>query len=398
MVVIPPLRRATPAAVRATYLDAVRGLAVLACISAGMGVAQVARHFPDDATWQVLARQTQPAAWVGCTGWDMIQPAFFFLVGVSLTYSAGRRWAQRRSLLRMLPRAVLRAVVLVALGILVASEGAEQTRWTFVNPLAQIGLGYLFAFFLWRCHAVVQAAAAALILGGWWASFAFTPPPPEGFDFAAVGAEAGPLPGAAAAWTKNANPATYADQRFLNLFPRTERFTHDPQGRTTLAFLPGVATMLLGLLAGSLFRSTSPWWSKLLWPILGGGLLLGAGLALHEYHLCPIVPRLGSPSWVLYSGGWLLWALTASYLLVNLLRARWLVWPLAVPGSNPLPLYLLAMLAAPWFERTLATHFGPAYANSFGAPFAPLVRAAAVFLLLWLLALWMHRRRAYLRL
>ena len=76
---------------RLVSLDAYRGAIMLLMASSGLGLAQVAHQFPASATWQFLGRQTDHAQWAGCTLWDLIQPAFMFMVGVALPWSVANR-------------------------------------------------------------------------------------------------------------------------------------------------------------------------------------------------------------------------------------------------------------------------------------------------------------------
>jgi hypothetical protein len=136
--------------------------------------------------------------------------------------------------------------------------------------------------------------------------FCLYPLPPATFDWAGVGI--GPdwprLSGFAAHWEKNANAAAAFDQWFLNLFPRQQPFVFNGGGYQTLNFVPSLVTMIFGLLTGQLLRSKRSLTQKLT-RLLGFGLagvLLGQAIALAG--LCPIVKRIWTPSWALYSGGW----------------------------------------------------------------------------------------------
>src|SRR5436853_2169378 len=70
---------------RLVSLDAYRGLAMLLMASDGLGIGAVARReaYHNSRLWQFLAYQTDHVAWVGCSLWDLIQPSFMFMVGVS---------------------------------------------------------------------------------------------------------------------------------------------------------------------------------------------------------------------------------------------------------------------------------------------------------------------------
>ena len=68
---------------RLLSLDAFRGLIMAALICNGLGLAV----FKDHATWGWLAQQVDHVKWEGCVFWDLIQPSFMFMVGVSMPFA-----------------------------------------------------------------------------------------------------------------------------------------------------------------------------------------------------------------------------------------------------------------------------------------------------------------------
>ena len=148
-----------------------------------MHIPSVARHFPESGAARVLADLLDHRAWVGCVPWDLIQPAFMFMVGVSLPYSIASRRAQGTVLWRhaSLTASGARSSSSPSASFSARSREA-QTYFTFEDVLTQIGLGYVFLFLLAWTRPRTQLAAAALILLGYWAVFAVYPLPAAGFD------------------------------------------------------------------------------------------------------------------------------------------------------------------------------------------------------------------------
>src|SRR5262245_46939748 len=62
---------APEAPARLVSLDAFRGFVMLAMVSAGFGIPQVAEHFRDSKVWQDLGYQLEHVPWVGCSAWDL---------------------------------------------------------------------------------------------------------------------------------------------------------------------------------------------------------------------------------------------------------------------------------------------------------------------------------------
>jgi len=384
---------------RLVSLDAYRGAIMLLMASSGLGLTQVARQFPSGGLWQFMGRQTEHAQWAGFTLWDVIQPAFMFMVGVALPWSVANRRATGQSFGRMFGHALSRALILVLLAVFLTSAWSKQTEWVFNNVLAQIGLGYPLVFLLAFTRPRTQWTAAFGILFAYWLAFALYPLPPAGFDWQSVGVPpAWPhLTGFAAHWDKNANFAATFDRWFLNLFPHERPFVFSSGGYQTLNFVPAIATMIFGLLAGQLLRRNSSITAKVKYLALFGvaGIVLGQAIALAG--LCPIVKRIWTPSWALYSGGWAV-LLLAGFVAVIEWR-QWERWafPFVVVGLNPITLYCMWQLMTSFVRDNIRRHLGQHIFESLGAMYAPILERAAVLLVLWLILLWMYRRKIFLR-
>ena len=126
------------------------------------------------------------------------------------------------------------------------------------------------------------------------------------------------LEGIDPSWHKNANAAHAFDTWLLNQMPKRAPFTGDeselniwpfvanPGGYQTLNFLPAMATMLFGLMAGELLRSGRSENDKLKWMVIAGVGGLFLGWLLGALGISPIVKRIWTPSWALFSTGWCL--------------------------------------------------------------------------------------------
>src|SRR5262249_11460311 len=183
--------------------------------------------------------------------------------GVALPFSIASRRARGQSAPVMTLHAFWRAALLVWLGIFLRSRNHDQTYYTFEDTLSQIGLGYVFLFALGLRPVRDQWIALVVILVGYWTAFALYPLPGPDFDYAKAldpGDATPMMTGFAAHWNKNTNLAWAFDTWFLNLFPREttprgSRFLFNGGGYSTLSFIPTLATMILGLIAGGVLRS-----------------------------------------------------------------------------------------------------------------------------------------------
>jgi len=395
-----PSGQRRPAGERLISLDAFRGAELLLMASSGFGIPEVARSFRESRIWQFLGYEFDHTAWTGCTLWDLIQPAFMFMVGVALPWSVANRRARRQSIGGLFGHALWRSLALVLLAVFLTSAWSKRTEWVFTNVLAQIGLGYPFLFLLAFARTRVVAIVAAGILLGYWLVFALYPITPAGFDWRAVGVPENwsHLAGFSAHWDKNANFATRFDLWFLNLFPRETAFAFSQGGYATLNFVPSLATMIFGLLTGRLLRSELSIAAKLKYLVLAGvsGILAGQAIAL--LGLCPIAKRIWTPSWALYSGGWVVLLLAGFVAVVEGRGSKRWAFPFLVAGMNAITLYCMWQLMGSFVRDNLQRHFGRGIYEFLGAPYRPILEHAWILLIFWLILWWMYRRRIFLRL
>lgn len=383
---------------RLASIDAYRGLVMFLMMAEVVRLRSLAEAFPSSKILAILAHHQDHVEWLGCTLHDMIQPSFSFLVGVSLPFSIASRLARGQSKSLLAAHAFWRAFILVALGVFLRSVGQSQTNYTFEDTLSQIGLGYGFLFLLGLRRVRDQIIALVVILLGYWAAFVFYSPG-AGFDPTQFGVPSDwpPLQSLSSHFDKNSNLAWAFDRWFLNLFPRKTPFEFNGGGYATLSFIPTLATMILGLLAGETLKSDSPNWKKMNFFLTAGFASLALGWALEALGICPVVKRIWTPAWVLYSGGICFFFLAAFYSIIDVLRLKRWAFPLIVIGMNSIAAYCLSHLIEGFIVSSLKTHLGPEIFQHFGAPYAPFLQGASVLLILWLILLWMYRRKIFLR-
>jgi heparan-alpha-glucosaminide N-acetyltransferase len=382
----------TPA--RLASLDAYRGLVMLALAFDGAGPEVVAK-FPNDLFLQALGRQFDHVDWEGAVFWDLIQPSFMFIVGVAMTYSYFSRRSQGMSTEKVAAHVIYRSLVLVLLGLLVASLHYGETQFSFGGILVQIGLAFPFAYLLVARPFRLQWIVAALILIGCWLAFFLFPLPTSTFDYASLGIpqDTGPFTGLYAHWNKYTNVAYAFDRWFLNLFPRSHEFLGNATYGPTLNFVPSIVTMLFGIMAGDLLRGPRQPLEKFLILCSAGMSSLALGLVV-GYTLCPIVKALWTPSWVFFSAGFTFLFLAVAYWLADIKGWRALMFPLVVVGANSLAMYFMIVVCRRWIWDNLNIHLGG---------LLQLRHLDALDYLLgtftmWLVCLWMYKHKIFIRL
>jgi heparan-alpha-glucosaminide N-acetyltransferase len=394
-----PTIAATTKPDRLVSLDAYRGLTMLLMASEGLGLAEVAKHFPDDRWWQAVGFHVSHVAWQGCSLWDLIQPSFMFMVGVAAAYSFASRRAAGQSYGRMAWHALVRSAILVLLGVFLRSRNFTETNFTFEDVITQIGLGYFFLFMLCGRTPRAQWVWAFLILASYWLLFFAYSPPPSVDNAAAYGLPPDweHLEGTAAHWDKNTNAAAAVDRWLLNRFPRSILFHFNKGGYQTLNFIPSLATMICGLLAGGWLRGPASGRQKFL-ALAGMGLLgIGAGYVWQMTGTCPMVKRIWTPSWTIYAAGWTSLLLAGFYGVIDLAGWRRWTFPLVVVGMNSITMYVMAVMLSDWIAGRWRVHGGPGIFHFAGDIYEPLVKHAAILLTLWLICYGLYRQRIFIR-
>jgi len=384
---------------RNVAVDAYRGWVMLLMMAEVLELARVSQAFPGNWFWAFLGYNQTHVDWAGCSLHDLIQPSFSFLVGVALPYSIASRLAKGGTFGKMWGHAIWRSFLLIALGIFLRSMYSPRTYFTFEDTLTQIGLGYPILFLLGFRPPRWAWIALGVVLGGYWLAWALYPVPGPGFDWQSVGVPANwthHYTGFAAHWNKNANLGNAFDQWFLNLFPRSQPFVFNSGGYLTLSFIPTLGTMILGLVAGRWLRASAPAipMKRLL---MAGAIGIASGLLLHFTGICPVVKRIWTPSWTLFSGG-ACFLLTAAFSwVIDVKGYRKWAFPLVVIGVNSIAAYMIAHLCERFVFSSFRIHLGPNAFKILGPGLEPLLLGMAVLSSYWLILFWMYRRKLFLK-
>ncbi|TWT56825.1 hypothetical protein KOR42_01800 [Thalassoglobus neptunius] len=434
---------------RLTSLDAFRGFIMIMLAANGFGTYALSQTEEPSQLWTIIDHQTlekiafhfehppwqsnfvpgsmdagEGNAWAKwkVSFWDLIQPAFMFMVGMAMPFSYSRRSREGQSRWRMILHALIRAVVLVLLGVFLYSRNEPSTHWLFTNVLAQIGLGYFILFLIFQLSRRWQWASLAAVLVVTTCIMQFAPPTgqyvPELVNASYEQGEI--LAPPYERWSKNWNAFSDFDVWFLNQFPRPERddpeeipFRFNRGGYTTLNFLPSIVTMLLGAIIGQ-FVMTAPRSAKTFWVLVGAALLCTSLGVFAGATCCPIIKRIWTPAWALFSGGYVIGMLAIFYLIFDVWSLKRLAFPLVVVGMNSIAVYMMGQMLKGWIYREIVTrHFGWLIHSGLnqvarmtdsrftGAElfdmFHPVIQATSVALVIWLICYWMFRQRIFIR-
>lgn len=390
-----------PTSNRLTSIDTYRGFVMLLMLGEVLKWEDIAEKVPGNAFLEFMAFHQSHVSWQGCSLHDMIQPSFTFLVGVAMPFSLASRTSQGQSPQKRALHAFGRALTLVLLGVVLRSLGKNQTYWTFEDTLSQIGLGYAFLYGIAHLKRHWQWVTFGVILFGYWLAFALTPLPPPGFDPATVGVKPEwdhHVTGFAAHWDKNTNFAMQVEIWLRNALPHEEPFKYNGGGYAALSFIPTLGTMILGMFAGSKIHDHSlaeP--TRMKWLLIAGLVGIVAGSLLDQLGICPVVKRIWTPSWVLFSGGICFWMLAAFRYLVDIRGMVKPAFPLVVIGVNSIAAYVMSWFFTSMIEDALYRHFGKAPFEVFGHAYESLLHGGATLLIVWGILYWMQKNKIFLR-
>lgn len=355
----PPPKKGTPPD-RFISLDAFRGFIMTMLASHAFGLATLA----GDSSWGWLGRQFEHAAWEGMRFWDLIQPAFMFMVGMAMPFAFAAR-ARRGGESSVWRHVTYRAVMLIVISNVIMSISAGRPHFQLINVLAQIGFTYFICYWLMKLPFKGQAAAAALILAGYTALFIA-------------------FPGSQGPHSIGDNIGERIDQFFFG--------SSNPGHWATVNFIPSVFVTLLGVWCGYLMMEQSTHARRM--KILAGG---AAALLVAGYGLSPVIPiikRIHTTSFTFASLGWVLLMLLGFYWLVEVKGWRKAVFPLVVVGMNSIFIYCLDILLWSWTRNAVAVFTGGyVFLGKWGA----IALAASTFLAMWYLCYWLYQRRIFVK-
>jgi heparan-alpha-glucosaminide N-acetyltransferase len=347
---------------RYVSLDAYRGFIMLMLVSHAFGL----NALRDQPGWHWLAAQFEHVEWEGLVFWDLIQPAFMFMVGMAMPFAFANRTARGDSGGRIFRHVAWRALMLIVLSQVLIDISGGKLQFQLINVLSQIAFTYFFTFLILRLPIRLQVLAALVLLAGHWALFSLFPGP-EG------------------AFSKTGNIGARIDQALLG---------YNYSGSyVTINFVTSTVTTLLGAWTALFLMRKKPHTTNLKVILLSSAFCFASGLALSLLN--PMVKRLWTSSFTLYSSGWVFLLLAAFYWLVEV--RGWLkpMFPLLILGMNSIFVYSVSMVLYGWLDRAVGVFSGRF--TSAGI-FSPVLQATTVLLVMWYLCYWLYKRKIFLRL
>jgi predicted acyltransferase len=313
--------------------------------------------------------------WLGFHFYDIIMPLFLFLVGVSMAYSFRKRISNGDSDGALWKHTIKRIVILWILGMMVQgrlfSYSIDELQ-LYSNTLQAIASGYLIAaIVILYLPVVYQMVATVGLMLAYWAIVALVP----------VGGTT------AGAYSPTANVPLIFDHIILGRF-------HDGLEYTwIISSLNFGATTMIGVFCGYIMQSKTEKMKKFMNFLLFGTALIAIGLIWNIWH--PIIKKIWTSSFVLFSGGICILMLAIFYLIIDVWNMRkgtkWMI----ILGSNAIFGYVIWHLFSGSFisaAGVLINSLKPFIGDWFDT-----LSFLGGFLALYLLIRYMYKNKTFIR-
>ena len=318
-----------------------------------------------------VGQQLDHAAWHGLKFWDLIQPFFMFIVGLSLPFAVKNRSDKGDSKKQILNHVIKRSLILLFLGWALYCIGSGKITFRFQNVLAQIAFTYLIAYLIMNRSFWFQIFFSLGLLMITELIYRFFPV--AGFNNP---------------FTPNENFGTWLDLQYGGA---------DLGGHwVSFNAIPSAAHTIWGVLVGFWLMNDNTARKKLTGLVIVGVSLIVAGYLLDP--LTPIIKRISTSSFVIVSGGWSILAMALLYWIVDVKKGTGL-WTrfFQVVSMNSLFIYLFAHLDGANFIENIFHPF-TCFLFGWGDDLTiKMLTSLVVWLALWGICYWMYRNRLFIK-
>jgi predicted acyltransferase len=345
-------------------------------------------------SWSHIYAPFRHAAWHGFTPTDFVFPSFLFVVGNAMSFSMKKLSSEPSGV--VLRKLFKRAFMIFLIGVLLNffpffyrnAEGQlllkNITEVRIMGVLQRIALCYLFAglilhFFRTKATYFI---GGGILLSYWGIMYIF-------------GDAADPfsLEGNAAL---KFDRWVFADKNLYGGFG----LPFDPEG--LLSTLPAIVNVLAGFWAGLYIQKEKNLSKKTIVLSIAGALCIGLGLLWDPFF--PINKPIWTSSYVAFSTGWSLVVLAGLMVLIELFKVTKWTYFFEVFGKNPLFIYILSgvLIQLLIIIRVNGSSLnGWIYQNLFlswsSGENASLAFAVSYTLVLWLIGLWMMKKKIFIK-
>jgi predicted acyltransferase len=310
--------------------------------------------------------------WNGLHFWDLIQPGFMYMAGVSMAFSLHKQAEAGMSWMQSFKKILKRCGWLFFWGVLNYFVHEDGVWFEFSNVLTQLSFTTLVAFLIFRWSATAQVAVCMGFLLLREILYRYTNIP--GFD---------------QPFTNQHNFGNYIE---LVLVGRI-----NPEGWVSINFIPTTAHTIAGALTGKLLLSNKK--NKIKPILLWGFACLIIGYALDLTGIDPIIKRIATASFVIVSLGYCLLALAFCYWWIDILNHKKYLKFWTIVGMNSIFIYLFfEIVGSRWFNEYVFAITG-GFMQMVNTPqiLSAIISSLCIFALEWGLCYFLYRKKIFFK-
>ncbi|MCD6175606.1 MAG: DUF5009 domain-containing protein [Planctomycetes bacterium] len=357
---------------RLMSLDALRGFDMFWIIGGGMIIFAL-HNIAQNPITAFLQVQLEHVEWEGFRFEDIIMPLFLFISGTTMPFSFNKHLASGQPKRHLYLRLARRIIILWILGLMIQGNLLRydlSQLHLYSNTLQAIATGYLFAsVIMLQFNIRWQFIITGSLLLLFWGLMAWVPIPGYG---------AGVL-------TEEGNLAIYIDHLVLGRFDDGLNYTW------VLSSMTFTTTVMLGVMAGHLLRSEKTDKTKTLILFATGIGLLVTGMVWGIWF--PVIKRIWTSSFVLFSGGWCYLLLGVFYLVIDVWGFKKWAFGFVVIGMNAIAVYVSVHLFNFGFITDI---FLNGMKDQLGGYYG-LIHEILTFAIVWLILHWMYRKKTFIK-
>jgi predicted acyltransferase len=357
---------------RILSVDFFRGFTMFLLAGEATGIYELLNKY-DNGFMQFLGTQLSHHEWHGLHFWDLIQPFFMFIVGVSIPFAVANRIKKGDSQKTIRLHAFKRSFLLLFLGWALYFTDAGYLVFRFQNVLAQLSVTYLVAFLIrnksFRFQLIFTLAILLII------DLAYRFFPVEGFNHP---------------WVNFENLGAWFNNKIEGVDKASEW--------ATLNFVSTTAHTVWGVLCGKLLMSNKTTMKKVQILLIAGVSGLVIGFSLDLLQITPIIKKIATSSFVFASGGWAILALCFCYWLIDIKRkfirgSKMFV----IVGMNSIFIYMFFSIGGAGFIARIIDPFSKLIFSAAGDLTVEMITSAGVWAALWYLCYWLFKNKVFIK-
>lgn len=357
---------------RVASVDFFRGLTMFLLLAESTRLFRILRD-SENPVLHFLGVQLSHHSWNGLHFWDLIQPFFMFIVGVSMPFAFANRRNKGQSERDIFRHVLKRSFLLLLFGSWLYWIGPGHIVLRLQNVLAQLAVTYFVTYLVidksYRFQilfSVFLLVITDLAYRYFWV---------EGFNHP---------------WTPYENLGSYINN-WLEGSDKTSIWA-------SVNAIPTTAHTIWGALCGSLLMTGKGSKEKIKILSMCGLLTMGIGYGLDAFHITPIIKKIATMSFVFASGGWAILALAFSYWLIDVKKqipglSKFFIYV----GANCIFIYLIAELGV---GNILYDIFQPVFSSLFSGMNPELVGtliSLSVWFSYWYITYWLYKKRIFFK-